>query len=149
MDNELTALGIIFTEFYYWLTVVIMFLIHVDYPTAEEEGLIARLTTGDRVVSPRTVITGEEIRAFQKVVRRIPVPDHVYDCIVRMVRASRPSCDEAPDWIRNWVSWGAGPRASQHMILSAKAFAVMEGESTVSKRHIDIAAMYVLRHRVS
>jgi len=125
-----------------------MFLVHVDYPSAEEEGRIARETTGGGKVTLSPVLTGQEIVELQQVVRRVPVPDHVYDYVVRLVRASRPSLPDAKPWVKNWVMWGAGPRAVQYLILGAKAYAVLRGSYLVQMEDVDAVAEPVLSHRI-
>jgi len=125
-----------------------MFLITVDYPSEQEELRIARETTvGDRLtLSP--IMDGKQVIEFQKVVRRVPVPDHVFDYVVALVRKSRPSLESAPDWIRNWVMWGAGPRAVQYLVLGAKARAVLRGRYLVGIDDIEAVARPVLSHRI-
>ena len=125
-----------------------MFLIHVNYPTAPEELRIARETTGGAPVQLSPVLTGEEIMAYQDVVRRVPVPDHVYEYIVRMVRMARPNEAEAPEWIKKWVMWGPGPRAVQYLVLGAKANAVLRGSYLVQVEDVDAVAVPVLSHRI-
>jgi MoxR-like ATPase len=125
-----------------------MFLIRVDYPGAAEEGRIARETTGGSPTALNKIITGEQVMAFQKVVRRMPVPDHVYDYIVTLVRKSRPTLPDAPDWIKKWVMWGAGPRAVQYLVLGAKARAVLHGSYLVQLDDVDAVAEPVLSHRI-
>ncbi len=125
-----------------------MFLIHVDYPSDGEEGRIARETTGGEAQRPQKLIGGDQVRAFQELVRRMPVPDHVYDYVVRLVRRTRPSNGDAPDWIKNWVSWGAGPRAVQHLIVGAKARAALLGSYLVRTEDVEAIAEPVLVHRV-
>ena len=88
-----------------------MFFIHVDYPTAAEEKRIAQETTSKSAPTLEKLIGGEEILRFQEVVQRVPVPDHIYDTAVEMVRQTRPNSEEAPDFVKQWVSWGTGPRA--------------------------------------
>ena len=90
-----------------------MFLINVDYPTAAEEKRIARETTGAAKSALNTVLTGEQVIEYQDLVRRVPVPDHIYDYAVEIVRKTRPDLDTTPDWVKQNVSWGAGPRAVQ------------------------------------
>ncbi|MFT5496036.1 MAG: MoxR-like ATPase, partial [Kiritimatiellia bacterium] len=104
-----------------------MFLIEVHYPSEEEELRIARETTGGYKATINHVIDGQKILAFQDVVRRVPVSDHVYDYIVKLVRASRPRLESSPEWVKSWVAWGAGPRAVQNLVLGAKARAVLRG----------------------
>ncbi len=125
-----------------------MFLVHVDYPSAEEEGRIARETTGGGKVVLSPVLSGKDIVELQQVVRRVPVPDHVYDYVVRLVRASRPTLPDAKGWIKDWVMWGAGPRAVQYLILGAKAYTVLNGSYLVQMEDVDAVAEPVLSHRI-
>jgi MoxR-like ATPase len=125
-----------------------MFLIHVDYPSADEEGRIARETTAGLTPTLEPILTGDEILEYQKVVRRIPVPDHVYDYIVALVRKSRPTQEAAPEWVRKWVMWGAGPRAVQYLVLGARAHAVLRGSYLVQVEDVDAVAEPVLAHRI-
>jgi MoxR-like ATPase len=125
-----------------------MFFIHVDYPTNEEEGRIARETTGAAPASLSKRIDGEEIIGFQEVVQRVPVPDHIYDLAVTLVRRTRPRSEQAPEWIKKWVTWGAGPRAVQYLIRGAKARAVLHGSYLVRKEDLESVAGPVLTHRI-
>lgn len=125
-----------------------MFLVKVDYPGFDEEIRIARETTAGSSVKLNKVITGEEVLLFQDVVRRVPVPDHVYDYVVRIVRMSRPTLENAPEWIKQWVMWGAGPRAVQYLVLGAKAHAVLNGNYLVQLEDVDAVAEPVLSHRI-
>lgn len=125
-----------------------MFFIEVQYPTLEEERRIARETTGGGKVELAKLISGDEILAFQDVVRRVPVPEHIYDLVVDLVRRSRPTEPEAPDWVKKWVSWGAGPRAVQYLILGAKARSVLHGSYLVRIEDVEAVAEPVLRHRI-
>jgi len=125
-----------------------MFLIHVDYPTAAEELRIARETTGGAFPKLSPVLSGPEILALQQVVRRVPVPDHVYEMAVRIVRGSRPGDETAPEWIKSWVQWGAGPRAVQYLVLGAKAHAVLRGSYLAQAEDIEAVAEPVLSHRI-
>ncbi len=125
-----------------------MFLIHVDYPTAAEELRIARETTGGEMAKLTPVLTGAEIMQLQSVVRRVPVPEHVYEYIVRLVRQSRPTLEDAPEWIKKWVLWGAGPRAVQYLVLGAKAHAVLNGSYLARVEDVEAVAPAVLAHRI-
>jgi MoxR-like ATPase len=125
-----------------------MFLIEVGYPSEEEEVRIARLTTGEELPPLRRLLSGEQVLAMQALVRRIPVPDHVYAYAVRLVRQTRPGGTEAPAWLRPLVSWGAGPRAVQYLILGGKARAAMQGAFAVRIEDIQAVAEPVLKHRV-
>lgn len=125
-----------------------MFLIEVDYPTAEEEKRIARETTGAASRMPEPLLDGAKIMAFQNLVRRVPVPDHLYDHAVKLVRMTRPGQPEAPAWLRETVGWGAGPRAVQYLILGAKSRAALRGNYMASLEDLEAVAPSVLTHRV-
>jgi len=125
-----------------------MFFIWVDYPREEEEETILATTTLKNPHQPRRVLTREEVLQLQNVVSKIPVSEHVIKYTTRLVRATRPADPRAPDFIRQYVSTGAGPRAGQFLILAAKARAVLEGRIHVSCADIRRAALPVLRHRL-
>jgi MoxR-like ATPase len=125
-----------------------MFLIEVEYPSAEEEKRIARETTGAAKKALDKLIGGEEIIAFQSLVRRVPVPDHLYDYAVEIVRKTRPGEPESPQWIKDTVGWGAGPRAVQYLVLGAKARAALRGNYMASLEDMQAVAPAVLNHRV-
>ncbi|MDB6075820.1 MAG: magnesium chelatase ATPase subunit [Verrucomicrobiaceae bacterium] len=125
-----------------------MFMIGVDYPSRDEELMIAKTTTG--VALPRLghVLDGERVIAFQDLVRRVPVPDHIYEFIVDLVRRTRPNGTDAPGWLKPLVGWGAGPRAVQYLVLGAKARAALNGSYMVRKEDVEAVVESVLRHRV-
>ena len=125
-----------------------MFLIEVDYPSEEEEVMIARTTTGDTLPQLDHVLSAAEIIDFQHLVRRVPVPDHVYRFAAKLVRKTRPQGTTAPDWLKPLVSWGAGPRAVQYLILGAKSRAALTGGYMVRLEDILAVAAPVLTHRV-
>ena len=125
-----------------------MFLIDVDYPSAEEEKQIARSTTGTARPQLDHLLDGPKVMAFQALVRRVPVPDHLYDLAVAMVRKTRPGLPEAPAWVKDYVAWGAGPRAVQYLILGAKARAALQGRYMASLDDLEAVAPAVLGHRV-
>jgi MoxR-like ATPase len=125
-----------------------MFFIHVDYPSSAEEGRIARETTGGAPAQLSKLIDGRQIIGFQEVVQRVPVPDHIYDMAVSLVRRTRPRAEQAPEWIKKWVTWGAGPRAVQYLIRGAKARAVLQGSYLVRKEDLESVAGPVLTHRI-
>lgn len=125
-----------------------MFFINIDYPTLEEELQIAESTTGleNPVITPQ--LTGEQIISLQQAVRSLPVSDHVLKFAVNLVRKSRPNTDDALNEIKQWVAWGAGPRASQYLILSAKARAALDGRLTPAEEDVKASAINVLQHRI-
>ncbi|MCH6558896.1 AAA family ATPase [candidate division KSB1 bacterium] len=125
-----------------------MFNIVVDYLPQDQEVQVVTSTTSDYVPQLERVITGKEVMEFQKVVRRVPLSQQVAEYAVRLVAASRPSGENPPDFIKKWVSWGAGLRASQCLILGGKARAILEGRYNVSIKDIKALALPVLRHRI-
>ncbi|MHC1766024.1 MAG: AAA family ATPase [Verrucomicrobiia bacterium] len=125
-----------------------MFFIHVDYPSLLEERRIARETTGGPPAELRKLINAEEVLRFQEIVQRVPVPDHIYDTAVDLVRSSRPKSENVPDWVKKWVTWGAGPRAVQYLIRGAKARAVLQGSYLVRMEDLESVAHPVLTHRI-
>lgn len=125
-----------------------MFLIDVDYPDRSEEIEIARTTTGSEIPKLDKVITGQEVIQYQDLVRRVPVPEHIYEYATDLTRKTRPKSDDAPDWLKPLVSWGAGPRAVQYLILGAKARAALQGSYMVRLEDVEEVAEPVLSHRV-
>jgi MoxR-like ATPase len=125
-----------------------MFSLWMGYPSAEEEEEIALATTTREHPEVQRVLSMERIVSFQKLVRRMPVSRHVVRYAVSIARATRPDSAEASEFIRQYVTWGAGPRASQYLLLGAKALAVLDGEPTVSGQHVREVAPLVLRHRI-
>ena len=125
-----------------------MFFIHVDYPSLEEEKRIARETTGAAPGKLNKLVTGEQVLHFQEVVQRVPVPDHIYDAAVNIVRKTRPRSEDASDSVKKWVTWGAGPRAVQYLIRGAKAHAVLQGSYLVRMEDLEAVAQPVLTHRI-
>src|SRR6476619_7583565 len=125
-----------------------MFNVVIEYPTAAEERKILSMTTGTAEAKINAVASGEEIERLHTVVRDVPAADNVIDFAARLVRATRPAGDEAPDFVRKWVRWGAGPRAGQALLLGGKARALLEGRTVVDFEDIRAVALPVLRHRV-
>ena len=125
-----------------------MFHITVDYPNADEELAIMKQISGTYDAQLQPVLTGKQIMALQQIVRRVPVADHVFEYARAIVRATRPQGDEAPDFIRELVHWGAGPRASIYLVLAAKARAVLHGRYHATTEDVRVLALPVLRHRV-
>jgi MoxR-like ATPase len=125
-----------------------MFNLWIGYPEREEEVEIVRRTTGIEDVAPQRIIDAEEIISLQDLVRRIPAADDVVSYAVDLARMTRPIEPGSPDYIKEWVKWGAGPRASQYLILGAKARAALDGRFVPSKEDVRSVAMLVLRHRL-
>jgi len=125
-----------------------MFMIHVGYPTEQEELEIMKLTTSVFEHKLSTVLSGEEILRLQELVRRVPAADHVIRYAMALARATRVSEGGVPDFIKEWVHWGAGPRASQYLVIGAKAHAVLQGRYYVTVQDIKAIAHPVLRHRI-
>ena len=125
-----------------------MFNIWVDYPLEHEEEVIVRTTTVTQTAQPQKVLNKQQVIQLQQVVRKIPVSEHVIKYAIRLVRATRPGNEQAPDFVKEYVHIGAGPRAGQFLILAAKAQAVLGGRIHVSCNDIKIAAIPVLKHRI-
>ncbi|MHC5539751.1 AAA family ATPase [Singulisphaera rosea] len=125
-----------------------MFLIELGYPSEAEEIQIARTTTGGALPTLDHLLTPQEVIQHQDLVRRVPVPDHIYSYAARLVRKTRPDGDTAPAWLKPLVSWGAGPRAVQYLVLGAKARAALLGSYMVRLEDVQEVAVPVLTHRV-
>jgi MoxR-like ATPase len=125
-----------------------MFLVDVGYPSAEEEFQIVKSTTSGATPRLTKVLSPEQILALQELVRRVPVPDHVVRYAVELVRQTRPKEPGAPEMVRKHVNWGAGPRASQYLVVAAKARAVLQGRYAATVEDVRALALPVLRHRV-
>ena len=125
-----------------------MFNIRVNYPTAEEEAEIIRRVTGSHRASVAKQLDAASVMRLQEVVRRVPVADHVIEYAAKLARATRPKEAEAPDFVREMVAWGAGPRAGIYLILAAKARAILHGRYHAITEDVRAVAHPVLRHRV-
>ena len=125
-----------------------MFMVTVGYPTAEEELQIMKATTGGLHAELKETLKAEDIIALQDIVRRVPVGDHVFRYAAALVRATRPNEPEAPPFVKECLSWGAGPRASQYLILGAKARAALHGRNYAMTEDVAAVALPVLRHRI-
>ena len=125
-----------------------MFMVNVDYPSRDEERQIVKATTSEIAAAPQAVLSGADILALQRVVRKIPVSQHVVDYAVNLVRASRPADGTSPQFVTDYLTWGAGPRAAQYLVLGAKSLALLRGRLTVSCDDIRHVAKPVLRHRL-
>lgn len=125
-----------------------MFNLWLDYPSRTEEIEIVKTTTSSYAIELRCVLNAEEIIFFQELVRRVPVADNVIEFAVDLVGKTRPNGNRTPDFIKNWLSWGAGPRASQYLILGAKAKAILDGRASPEIDDVRKMAGPVLRHRI-
>ena len=125
-----------------------MFMVHVPYPTMDEEREILRRTTGAQVVDLDVVMPADELREMQAVVRSIPVADHVFDYALSLSRGTRVRSDNPLESVSEWITWGAGPRASQFLILGGKAHAAIAGRNHVAIEDVRAVAHPVLRHRI-
>lgn len=124
-----------------------MFNIWLDYPTFKEELEVVKSTTSDKKPVLPKVMTGEEILYFQHLVRRVPVPDNVLEYAVGIVHRTRPN-EQGSDIARSYISWGAGPRASQNLILGAKCYALLHGKFSPDIEDVKAVALPILRHRL-
>ena len=124
------------------------FQININYPSFEEEKAIVTRTTGSDDPQVQKLLNAAEIVDLQDIVRKVPVAEHAVEYAVRLVRASRPKEDGVPDFVRQFVSWGAGPRGAQALILGAKARAILDGRYAVSVEDITAVALPSLRHRI-
>jgi len=125
-----------------------MFNLNIEYPSKDEEISIVRGTTSINESSLNAVITKSEIASFQDLIRRVPSSDNVVEYAVRLSASTRPNSDLSPDFIRKSVDWGAGPRASQYLVLGAKAKAVLDGRPSPNIGDVQSLARPILRHRV-
>lgn len=125
-----------------------LFSVVLDYPSADEEEAIVHLTTSAYEPDLHIVMGHEELLETQELVRKVPVPERVSKYAVQLVRATRPRESFAPDFIRQWVQWGAGPRASQSLILGSKARALLHGRTAVSCEDVRAIVLPVMRHRL-
>ena len=125
-----------------------MFNLRVNYPSHADEVQILLTTTGDEPAPLEKIWTSTELLAMQRAIRQVPVPETVANYAVALVQATRPESGTAPEFIKRYVQWGAGPRASQFLALAGKVFAVLEGRFNVSREDIKRAAKLTLRHRI-
>lgn len=125
-----------------------MFLVRMEYPSREEELSIARRTTIGEPPVLSEVISTKKLKEYQSIVEKIPVPDHVFELAVDLVRRTRPTSDDSPTWIKESVQWGAGPRAIQFLIRGAKARALLFGNFITTTEDLEAVAEAVLDHRI-
>jgi MoxR-like ATPase len=125
-----------------------MLELEVPYPSKSEEEEIVEETTGDDEHKVKPVLDAEQLLQMQHLVRRIPAPKPIVKAAVKLARMTRPKDADAPDFVREYVSWGAGPRASQFLVLGAKARAALDGRPMADLDDVKSVALSVLRHRV-
>ncbi len=125
-----------------------MFEVFVDYPDENEEFQIVRQTTSETQASVEQIVSREDVQELQNIVRRVPVADHIIRYAMQFSRLTRREQGDVPDFVEQYVSWGAGPRASQYLVLGAKARAMLQGRAHVSTEDIRAVATPVLRHRI-
>lgn len=125
-----------------------MFNIWVDYPKFEDELKVVKSTTSNQKVELNNVITGEEILYFQELIRRIPITDHVLEYAVKLAVKTRPNSGMAPEIVKKYIGWGAGPRASQFLVLGAKCHAALNGKYAPDIEDVNAVAKAILRHRI-
>jgi MoxR-like ATPase len=125
-----------------------MFIVRMDYPQREEEIMIARQTTMGGTAKLKKIINGSKLKQYQELVEKIPVPEHVFELAVDLVRRTRPGTEDAPKWLKQSVQWGAGPRAIQFLIRGAKAHALIRGNYITTTEDLEAVAEPVLYHRI-
>ena len=125
-----------------------MFSIFLDYPSFEEEVAIVKATTANKNTMVNPILSASEILAIQKLIRKIPVADNVVEYAVNLVAKTRPNTDKASEMVKKYIDWGAGPRASQNLILGAKAHAAVNGKYSPDIEDVQAVARGILRHRI-
>jgi len=125
-----------------------MFNIWLDYPSYEEEVAVVKSTTSDTSVQLNKIMDGDAIRYFQELIRRIPIPDNVLEYAVKLASKTRPGKPLAPDIVNQYLSWGAGPRASQYLVIGAKCHAAINGKYSPDIEDVQAVATPILRHRI-
>ena len=125
-----------------------MFNIWLDYPSFDEEIDVVKSTTAEEAGDPQVVLTADEILYFQGLIRKIPVPDNVFQYAVSLVGKTRPGTNNAHEWSDKFLTWGAGPRASQYLIIGAKCHAAIQGKYSPDIEDIKAVAKPILRHRI-
>ncbi len=125
-----------------------MFNIPLDYPAYDEEIAVVKATTSDNKYNLGNIVTGEQIMFFQQLIRKIPIADNVLEYAVSLASKTRPNTERATEAVNNYISWGAGPRASQYLVLGAKCHAAINGKYSPDIEDVQAIAKYVLRHRI-
>jgi MoxR-like ATPase len=125
-----------------------MFSINLEYPSFQEEVAVVKSTTNDQKPVISALLSDQEINKFQHLIRRIPVPDNVIEYAVKLVSKTRPNSGNSPEIVNNYIDWGAGPRASQNLILGAKANAAIHGKYSPDIEDVQAVAYAILKHRI-
>ena len=125
-----------------------IFSIYLDYPTFDEEIKVAKNTTTDEIITVNPVFNAKEILDFQRLIRRIPISDNVVEYAVNLVAKTRPKSEKAPEIVKNYIDWGAGPRASQNLVIAAKAHGAINGKFSPDIEDVRAVAQGILRHRI-
>ncbi len=125
-----------------------MFNIKIDYPSRDEEVSIVQTTTSGSETALKPIISKAQLLSYQELVRRVPVAENVVEYAVDLVGKTRSNSDGSPDFVNEWIEWGAGPRASQYLILGAKGRAILDGRPTPDIADVNALALPVLRHRL-
>ena len=125
-----------------------LFSIYLDYPSFEEEVMVAKNTTNDIPVEINSILSATEILEYQHLIRRVPIADNVVEYAVNMATNTRPASKDAPEIVKKYIDWGAGPRASQNLVLAAKAYAAIHGKYSPDIEDIQAVAQGILRHRI-
>jgi MoxR-like ATPase len=125
-----------------------MFSIYLDYPTFEEEVKVVKSTTSENSVKIESLFTADQINKYQQLIRKIPVADNVIEYAVKLVSRTRPNSQYATDLVNNYIDWGAGPRASQNLILAAKVHAAIKGKFSPDIEDVQAVAFPILNHRI-
>jgi MoxR-like ATPase len=125
-----------------------MFSIYLDYPSFEEEVLVAKNTTNDESIVINSIFTSQEIIEYQHLIRRIPIADNVVEYAVKLATKTRPGENDAPEIVKNYLDWGAGPRASQNLVLAAKAYGALHGKYSPDIEDVQAVAFGILHHRI-
>ncbi len=125
-----------------------MFNIKVSYPSFEDELAVVRNTTTDKHIELKQVLSAKEIEYFQSLIRKVPINDNVLEYAVKLVSSTRPDSPYVADITKKYLTWGAGPRASQYLVVGAKTHAILNGKYTPDIEDVNAVAKIILRHRI-
>ncbi len=125
-----------------------MFSIYLNYPSFDEEVLVAKNTTNDEEIKVNSVLSSQDIIEYQHLIRRIPIADNVVEYAVNLATKTRPESNSAPEIVKNYIDWGAGPRASQNLVLAAKAYGAIKGKFSPDIEDVQAVASGILHHRI-